>query len=197
MAGTANGVPMGRRCALAAGRLTTGQVARACGCSPRTIALLNDEGDLPGYRAPGSKDRRFLAADVLAYMRSRRMPVPGWLAGLAAPSVLVVGGGVPVPADAGGVRWLAAPTAFRAGQEAQACRPAAAVIAVAAVGPAAARDVLAGLAAAGVPCVVLLSEDSSDPAPWLAAGAAHAVPWPGDPAAVAALARRLAGEDSH
>ena len=48
--------------------LTTGQVARLMGCAPRTVMQWFDRGLLPGYRLPGSRDRRFRRADVMRFM---------------------------------------------------------------------------------------------------------------------------------
>ena len=52
---------------------TTGQVARACGVAPRTVAKWYDTGRLAGYRVPGSDDRRFPRARLAAFMAANGM----------------------------------------------------------------------------------------------------------------------------
>lgn len=56
--------------------LTAGQVAKWCGCAPRTVAKWFDTGALKGWRLPGSLDRRFHVRDVVAFMLANKMPVP-------------------------------------------------------------------------------------------------------------------------
>lgn len=55
---------------------TTGQIARACGCCPRTVTKWIDSGKLKGFRLPHSKDRRIRPEDVANFLRDNGMPVP-------------------------------------------------------------------------------------------------------------------------
>lgn len=77
--------------------LTTGQVARLCNLSPGTINKWADKGLIPCHRLPpgdGSTrqagDRRFLRADVLAFMHAAGMPVPAALGPSETPAPLVL-----------------------------------------------------------------------------------------------------------
>ena len=55
---------------------TTGQIARVCGCAPRTVTKWVDSGKLKGFRLPGSLDRRIRPEDVAQFLRENGMPVP-------------------------------------------------------------------------------------------------------------------------
>ncbi|MBS3733903.1 MAG: helix-turn-helix domain-containing protein [Phycisphaerae bacterium] len=57
--------------------LTTGEVARLCHVAPRTVSKWFDSGQLPGYRIPGSGDRRIPLAQLITFMRDHRMPMDG------------------------------------------------------------------------------------------------------------------------
>lgn len=69
--------------------LTAGDVAKICGVAPKTATRWLDEGTLPGcYRLPPtsdqarrgeSGDRRVRRADVLRFLRERKIPAPAWL----------------------------------------------------------------------------------------------------------------------
>ena len=54
---------------------TTGQAAKICGVSPRTVAKWFDAGSLKGYRIPNSQDRRIPAFMLLKFMREHGMPM--------------------------------------------------------------------------------------------------------------------------
>jgi excisionase family DNA binding protein len=67
---------------------TTGQVAKVCGVSARTVHNWIDSGQLKGYRIPpgthtglgraqGAGDRRVRRADLIAFMEARGMPTDG------------------------------------------------------------------------------------------------------------------------
>ncbi|HOI55209.1 MAG TPA: response regulator [Phycisphaerae bacterium] len=56
---------------------TTGEVARVCRVSPRTVSKWFDTGQLKGYRIPGSKDRRIPRDQLLRFMRTHGMPLKG------------------------------------------------------------------------------------------------------------------------
>lgn len=54
--------------------LTTGDVARICNVAPRTVSKWFDNGQLKGYRIPGSKDRRIPVSELVRFMKSHNMP---------------------------------------------------------------------------------------------------------------------------
>jgi len=53
---------------------TTGQAAKVCKVSQQTIIRCFDNGQLKGFRVPGSKFRRILRADLFAFMRDHGIP---------------------------------------------------------------------------------------------------------------------------
>jgi excisionase family DNA binding protein len=54
--------------------LTTGDVARICNVAPRTVSKWFDNGQLKGYRIPGSKDRRIPVSELIRFMKINNMP---------------------------------------------------------------------------------------------------------------------------
>ena len=54
--------------------LTTGDVARICHVAPRTVSKWFDNGQLKGYRIPGSKDRRIPLSELMRFMKVHNMP---------------------------------------------------------------------------------------------------------------------------
>ena len=54
--------------------LTTGDVARICNVAPRTVSKWFDNGQLKGYRIPGSKDRRIPLNELIRFMKVHNMP---------------------------------------------------------------------------------------------------------------------------
>jgi excisionase family DNA binding protein len=54
--------------------LTTGDVARICNVAPRTVSKWFDNGQLKGYRIPGSKDRRIPLTELIRFMKEHNMP---------------------------------------------------------------------------------------------------------------------------
>ncbi len=54
--------------------LTTGDVARICNVAPRTVSKWFDNGQLKGYRIPGSKDRRIPVNELIRFMKAHNMP---------------------------------------------------------------------------------------------------------------------------
>ena len=52
---------------------TSGQAARACRVAARTVSKWFDAGLLKGYRIPGSADRRFPRADLVAFLAANGM----------------------------------------------------------------------------------------------------------------------------
>jgi len=57
--------------------LTTGQVAKICNVAPRTVSKWFDNGQLRGYRIPGSKDRRIPLDQLIQFMKSHGIPTDG------------------------------------------------------------------------------------------------------------------------
>lgn len=57
--------------------LTTGDVAKICHVAPRTVSKWFDNGQLRGYRIPGSKDRRIPVSELLRFMKVHNMPTTG------------------------------------------------------------------------------------------------------------------------
>lgn len=70
--------------------LTTGDVARICNVAPRTVSKWFDNGQLNGYRIPGSKDRRIPMAELLRFMKAHNIPTASLPAGKI--RVLIVDG---------------------------------------------------------------------------------------------------------
>ena len=54
--------------------LTTGDVAKICHVAPRTVSKWFDNGQLKGYRIPGSKDRRIPVGELIRFMKMHNMP---------------------------------------------------------------------------------------------------------------------------
>ena len=54
--------------------LTTGDVAKICNVAPRTVSKWFDNGQLKGYRIPGSKDRRIPVSELARFMKVHNMP---------------------------------------------------------------------------------------------------------------------------
>jgi len=61
--------------------LTTGDVARICNVAPRTVSKWFDNGQLKGYRIPGSKDRRIPVGELIRFMKVHNMPTAALPAG--------------------------------------------------------------------------------------------------------------------
>jgi len=61
--------------------LTTGDVAKICHVAPRTVSKWFDNGQLKGYRIPGSKDRRIPVTELVRFMRVHNMPTAGLAVG--------------------------------------------------------------------------------------------------------------------
>jgi two-component system response regulator RpaA len=53
---------------------TTGQIAKLCGASTRTVCKWIDNGILKGRRIPGGLDRRVDRADLLRFLTDNEMP---------------------------------------------------------------------------------------------------------------------------
>ena len=61
--------------------LTTGDVAKICHVAPRTVSKWFDNGQLKGYRIPGSKDRRIPMSELVRFMKVHNMPTSGLAVG--------------------------------------------------------------------------------------------------------------------
>lgn len=61
--------------------LTTGDVAKICNVAPRTVSKWFDNGQLKGYRIPGSKDRRIPVSELIRFMKVNNMPTTALAAG--------------------------------------------------------------------------------------------------------------------
>jgi len=59
--------------------LTTGDVAKICNVAPRTVSKWFDNGQLKGYRIPGSKDRRIPMDELIRFMKQHNIPTEGLL----------------------------------------------------------------------------------------------------------------------
>lgn len=55
--------------------LTTGEVAKLCHVTIRTVIKWFEKGHLKGYKIPGSRDRRFARGDVIAFMKGHGIPL--------------------------------------------------------------------------------------------------------------------------
>jgi excisionase family DNA binding protein len=113
--------------------LTTGQVARICQVAPRTVSKWFDQGQLHGYRIPGSRDRRIPVEQLVSFMRANGIPLTGLDGGVS--RVLVIGPSGPADlTDEGAARCRleirAAANGFEAGVVAQQFRPHAVVLEV-------------------------------------------------------------------
>lgn len=69
--------------------LTTQEVARYCHVSSVTVGKWIDAGHLRGHRTPGGH-RRVTRSDLVAFMRTRNMPVPLDLQGPGQPLTILV-----------------------------------------------------------------------------------------------------------
>jgi excisionase family DNA binding protein len=56
---------------------TTGEVAKICNVTIRTVIKWFESGDLLGYKIPGSKDRRIPRDNLVDFMRRYNIPLRG------------------------------------------------------------------------------------------------------------------------
>jgi excisionase family DNA binding protein len=61
--------------------LTTGEVAKICKVASRTVSKWFDTGQLPGYRIPGSRDRRIPVNELVKFMKTHNIPLDGITSG--------------------------------------------------------------------------------------------------------------------
>jgi len=57
--------------------MTTGEVARLCGVAPRTVSKWFDNGQLRGFKIPGSRERRIPRESLVRFMRAYGIPLQG------------------------------------------------------------------------------------------------------------------------
>jgi len=69
---------------------TTGEVARVCNVTIRTVIRWIDTGQLDGYKIPGSRDRRVPRANLVKFMEEHRLPLGVLDPGARAKRVLIV-----------------------------------------------------------------------------------------------------------
>ena len=62
---------------MSADQLTTGQVAKLCHVTARTVAKWMEKGLLKGYMLPLSGHRRIPKANLVAFMKAHGMPMEG------------------------------------------------------------------------------------------------------------------------
>ena len=56
--------------------LSTGEVAKICHVSPRTVQKWFDTKLINGYRIPGSRDRRITRQELIRFMQQNSIPIP-------------------------------------------------------------------------------------------------------------------------
>ena len=108
--------------------LTTGEVAKICNVASRTVSKWFDSGKLPGYRIPGSKDRRIPLDQLVRFMRSNNIPLNGLDTGFTRVLVLDAEDGVgqavrSTLTDKDGFEVATATSALEAGAHAARHRP--------------------------------------------------------------------------
>jgi excisionase family DNA binding protein len=54
---------------------TTGDIAKICNVAQKTVSKWFDNGQLSGYRLPGSNDRRVPFDDLVKFMQVNNMPL--------------------------------------------------------------------------------------------------------------------------
>ncbi len=106
--------------------MTTGDVARLCHVSPRTVSKWVDTGKLRGYCIPGSRDRRIPVNHLISFMRAHEMPLDDIDAGTC--RILVVGDTLPCEiaerlVDSKQFEVQVAGTSFNAGVQVEQTKP--------------------------------------------------------------------------
>ncbi|GLR71218.1 response regulator [Agaribacter marinus] len=69
---------------------TSGEIAKFCGVTLRTVIRWIDSGKLKGYKLPGRGNNRVLQTDLLQFLNEHNMPIPSSLKNKEAPVVLIV-----------------------------------------------------------------------------------------------------------
>ncbi len=107
---------------------TTGHVAKICQVTPRTVAKWFDQGLLPGYKIPGSLDRRFRRNDLIEFLKEHGMPL-GELENEVKTKILLVGveanmtKSITAALSADDFEIVAVPDGFSAGMELKSLYP--------------------------------------------------------------------------
>lgn len=108
--------------------LTTGEVAKICNVAPRTVSKWFDNGQLGGYRIPGSKDRRIPVSELYRFMKAHGIPMDG--ISYAETRILIIDSQPEVVTaleralnDSTDYEVRSATTAFQAGLECERFRP--------------------------------------------------------------------------
>lgn len=148
---------------------STGQVAKICQCSSRTVALWCDAGLLSSYRTPAygkrrdGGDRRITRESLTKFLRERGMELPLELREV--PCLLMVGCSFPmwVP-PLPGVEIRKAASAFEAGRQAVRVPPTVAVVDLSSLGREAGLGIAAGLLAEAPQPILaaIVGEDAGD-----------------------------------
>ncbi|MFC3120715.1 response regulator [Agaribacter flavus] len=100
---------------------TTGEIAKFCGVTLRTVIRWIDAGKLKGYKLPGRGNNRVLRDDLVAFLHAHKMPIPSSLKNKEAPLALIVDDELSMAkaiqrlARKTGLRSLIAENGFKAG----------------------------------------------------------------------------------
>lgn len=101
--------------------LTTGEIAKFCGVTLRTVIRWLEAGKLKGFKLPGRGNNRVLVDDFINFLKQHSMPIPPELSRNDEPKVLVVDDEMSMAkaiqrvARKAGVRTLIANGGFQAG----------------------------------------------------------------------------------
>ena len=151
---------------------TTGQVAKICKVSPRTVCKWFDAGRLHGYRIPGGQDRRILRGELIRFLKAHGMPL-GELDDECSYGILIVGaeprfvdGLCELLSDDDRLRCVAVETSFDAGIQVESCHPHTIVVDLA-MGRCESMQMVQSLRRksefAAVPIMALANEDEATP----------------------------------
>lgn len=69
---------------------TSGEIAKFCGVTLRTVIRWIEGGKLKGYKLPGRGNNRVLQEDFLRFLKEHNMPIPDALKQQEHPTVLIV-----------------------------------------------------------------------------------------------------------
>jgi two-component system response regulator RpaA len=70
--------------------LTTGEVARICNVTIKTVIRWFESGELKGYKIPGSRERRILRENLVEFLKRHGMPLDGLASRTAKRRLLIV-----------------------------------------------------------------------------------------------------------
>lgn len=173
---------------------TTGQVARICQVAPRTVSKWFDMGKLPGFRIPGSNDRRIPRRNLLKFLRENQIDI-SWLLHLPWETVLLVGV-APLLfeavqkelTDTEGYRVVGCSGLVEAAILAGEVHPNLAVIDM---WVPEARNLAQSLCKSGTICLALVTEDNGDATTWTQHGFADSLQNPVSPQELLRVVKRL------